>query len=100
MDITLVEGAVSSEEDLHKIQAIRAAHEILVSLAIAPSRPTFPAMRNPFPSGGYDRAYREKATLDPGTPSQVLPRYCPIRGPFTKWCRWMFMFLAVRHRPT
>ena len=32
VDITLVEGAVSSEEDLHKIQTVRARTKTLVSL--------------------------------------------------------------------
>jgi len=73
--ITLVEGAVSSEEDLHKIKAIRERTRLLVSLGDCAVTANVPAMRNPFTVDSvYDRAYRETATLEPGTPTEVIPR--------------------------
>ena len=48
VDITLVEGAVSSEEDLHKIQAIRQRTKTLISLGDCAVTANVPAMRNPF----------------------------------------------------
>jgi NAD-reducing hydrogenase small subunit len=82
VDITLVEGAVSSEEDLHKIQAIRGRTKILVSLGDCAVTANVPAMRNPFPIQSlFDRAYRETVTLDPGTPDQVIPRLLPYARP-------------------
>jgi NAD-reducing hydrogenase small subunit len=82
VDITLVEGAVSSEEDLHKIQAIRKHTKMLVSLGDCAVTANVPAMRNPFPLQAiYDRAYRETATLDPGTPVQVIPVLLPYARP-------------------
>lgn len=78
VDITLVEGAVSSDEDLHKIQAIRSRTRILVSLGDCAVTANVPSMRNPFPlQSVYDRAYRENVTLMPGTPTDVIPRLLP-----------------------
>jgi NAD-reducing hydrogenase small subunit len=75
VDITLVEGAVSSEEDLHKIKIIRGRTKLLVSLGDCAVTANVPAMRNPFPVQAiYDRAYCENVTLTPGTPDQVIPR--------------------------
>jgi len=82
VDITLVEGAVSSEEDLHKIRAIRERTKLLVSLGDCAVTANVPAMRNPFTVESlYDRAYRETATLDPGTPCQYIPRLLPYARP-------------------
>ncbi|HUK48860.1 MAG TPA: hypothetical protein VLW06_14755 [Terriglobales bacterium] len=82
VDITLVEGAVSSEEDLHKVQAIRQHTKILVSLGDCAVTANVPGMRNPFPvQSVYDRAYKETATLNPGTPNEVIPRLLPHARP-------------------
>jgi NAD-reducing hydrogenase small subunit len=75
VDITLVEGAVSSEEDLHKIQMVRARTRILVSLGDCAVTANVPSMRNPFGVKAVcDRAYQENVTLSPGTPTDVVPR--------------------------
>ena len=82
VDITLVEGAVSSEEDLHKIKTIRSRTGLLVSLGDCAVTANVPAMRNAFPvQAVYDRAYRENVTLMPGTPDQVIPRLLPTVRP-------------------
>ena len=82
VDITLVEGAVSSEEDLHKIRTIRSRTKLLVSLGDCAVTANVPAMRNAFPvQAVYDRAYRENVTLMPGTPDQVIPRLLPTVRP-------------------
>jgi NAD-reducing hydrogenase small subunit len=74
VDIALIEGAVSSEEDLDKIQAIRRKTKTLVSLGDCAVTANVPGMRNPFGTNAvYDRAYRENVTLNPGTPTQVIP---------------------------
>lgn len=101
VDITLVEGAVSSEEDLHKIQAIRGRTKILVSLGDCAVTANIPGMRNPFTVQSiYDRAYKETATLDPGTPDQVIPDCCPMLVPFTKLSQLTSLFRAVPQPPT
>jgi NAD-reducing hydrogenase small subunit len=75
VDIVLVEGAVSSEEDLHKIRMVREHSKILVSLGDCAVTANVPSMRNPFGvSAVCDRAYRENVNLNPGTPDQVVPK--------------------------
>ncbi|MGA8301028.1 MAG: hypothetical protein WCB53_18845 [Terriglobales bacterium] len=75
VDIALVEGAVSSEEDLHKIRFIRQRTKVLVSLGDCAVTANVPSMRNQFPlQESLDRAYKETVTLDPGTPTEVVPR--------------------------
>lgn len=71
VDITLVEGAVSNEEDLHKIRMVRERTRILVSLGDCAVTANVPGMRNPFlTSEVYDRAYRENVTFDRGFPTR------------------------------
>jgi NAD-reducing hydrogenase small subunit len=48
VDITLVEGAVSSEADLHKIELVRANTHTLVSLGDCAVTANVPSLRNPF----------------------------------------------------
>jgi len=82
VDLTLVEGAVSSEEDLRKIQMVRQRTKTLVSLGDCAVTANVPGMRNPFSTRSvYDRAYIENVTLDPGIPDQVVPRLLPQARP-------------------
>jgi NAD-reducing hydrogenase small subunit len=82
VDVTLVEGAVSSDEDLEKIHVIRSRTKLLVSLGDCAVTANVPSMRNPFPVQAiYDRAYRENATLTEGTPHEVIPRLLSIARP-------------------
>jgi NAD-reducing hydrogenase small subunit len=82
VDITLVEGAVSSEEDLHKILNIRRHTKTLVSLGDCAVTANVPSMRNPFGVEAiFDRAYRENTTLDAGWPDEVVPRLLPRARP-------------------
>ena len=75
VDITLVEGAVSSEEDLAKIKKVRAHTRILVSLGDCAITSNVPGMRNPFGSQAIlDRAYVETVSL-PNVPKySVIPK--------------------------
>jgi NAD-reducing hydrogenase small subunit len=74
VDVTLVEGAVSSEEDLHKIRKVREHTRILVSLGDCAVTSNVPGMRNLFGVKSImDRAYRENVTLHPQTPNVVVP---------------------------
>ncbi len=52
VDITLVEGAVSNEDDLAKIKKVRAHTKILVSLGDCAVTSNVPGMRNPFGVAG------------------------------------------------
>lgn len=77
VDITLVEGAVSSEEDLHKIQLVRKRTKILVAFGDCAVTGNVPSMRNPFGTNAVlQRAYLENVTLHPQVPREVIPALC------------------------
>ncbi|MCC7264220.1 MAG: NADP oxidoreductase [Candidatus Latescibacteria bacterium] len=74
VDLALIEGAVSSEEDLAKIKKIRQHTKILVSLGDCAITGNVPAMRNPFRLDAVlDRAYFENAATNQQVPVQVVP---------------------------
>jgi NAD-reducing hydrogenase small subunit len=74
VDITLIEGAVSSEEDYHKICKVREHTRILVSLGDCAVTANVPAMRNRFKVREVlDRAYFENADLNQQIPVAVIP---------------------------
>lgn len=74
VDVTIVEGAVSSEEDLHKIQLIRQRTKILVSLGDCAVTSNVPGMRNPIDTQAVlARAYLENAQENQHIPAQVIP---------------------------
>jgi NAD-reducing hydrogenase small subunit len=82
VDVCLVEGAVSSEEDLRRIRTIRARTRILVSFGDCAVTSNVPGMRNPIGPGPLlQRAYLENATLNPQLPSEVVPRLLPTSMP-------------------
>jgi NAD-reducing hydrogenase small subunit len=74
VDLALVEGSVSTDEDEHKIRLIRAHTRTLVALGDCAVTGNVPAMRNAFPVAPiFDRAYRETVTLQAQIPSENLP---------------------------
>jgi NAD-reducing hydrogenase small subunit len=82
VDVCLVEGAVSSDEDLAKIRMIRARTRILVSFGDCAVTSNVPGMRNPIgPAPLLQRAYLENATLNPQVPSEVVPKLLPASLP-------------------
>jgi NAD-reducing hydrogenase small subunit len=82
VDVTLVEGAVSSEEDLHKIRQVRARTRILVSLGDCAVTGNVPAMRNKFGAQAVlKRAYLENSTLDAQVPREIIPQLLPFSRP-------------------
>lgn len=82
VDVTLVEGAVSSEEDLHKIRHIRERTKVLISLGDCAVTANVPAMRNPFGAEAIlRRAYLERDLLNARTPNLVVPPLLAIVRP-------------------
>ena len=82
VDVTLVEGAVSSVEDLHKIRHIRSRTRILVSLGDCAVTSNVPGMRNPFDQKKVlERAYIENAQLNQQIPCKVIPPLLPQSRP-------------------
>jgi NAD-reducing hydrogenase small subunit len=74
VDITLVEGSVSNEEDLRKIQKVRAHTIVLVSLGDCATTSNIPGMRNPFGVNAVlERAYLDTVSLAGPPPSSAIP---------------------------
>ena len=86
VDVTLVEGAVSSEDDLRKIREVRQRHPYPgLPRATAPSPPMSPACATPSGRGrSLDRAYLENVTLHQQVPGRrcraLLPSPCPVHA--------------------
>lgn len=82
VDVALVEGAVSSEEDLEKIKRVRERTKFLISLGDCAVTANVPGMRNPFGTQAlYERAYLENVTLEPGVPKEIVPPLLPQARP-------------------
>jgi NAD-reducing hydrogenase small subunit len=74
VDITLVEGAVSSTDDLKKIRKVRAHTKTLVSLGDCAVTSNVPSMRNPFGvQAVLDRGYVENVSEPRPIPSSIVP---------------------------
>ena len=86
VDVALVEGAVSSEEDLEKIHRIRRQTKILVAFGDCAVTGNVPSMRNAFTvEDVYRRGYVETATLRPGVPHEVVPKLLPQARPIHEY---------------
>ncbi|MDW8325985.1 MAG: NADP oxidoreductase [Anaerolineales bacterium] len=74
VDITLVEGAVSTQDDLEKIKKVRAHTKTLVALGDCAVTANVPSMRNPLSvEAVLQRAYYENVTAQPQTPTEHVP---------------------------
>jgi NAD-reducing hydrogenase small subunit len=74
VDVTLVEGAVSSQEDLHKIQQIRQRTGILIALGDCAVTGNVPAMRNNIPvTRLLQQVYVDGACAGKSVPSDGVP---------------------------
>ena len=72
VDLTLVEGSVSSEEDLAKIRKIREHTRILISMGDCAVTGNVPSLRNPFgPEKILQHVYLQHA------PSKIVPPLLP-----------------------
>jgi NAD-reducing hydrogenase small subunit len=82
VDVAIVEGAVSSEEDLHRILTIRANSKVLISLGDCAVTSNVPGMRNAFGREAIlHRAYMENATVQLQIPDKVIPKLLPKARP-------------------
>jgi NAD-reducing hydrogenase small subunit len=74
VDLTLVEGSVSTEEDIEKIRKIRRHTKVLVALGDCAVTGNVPAMRNPFGTEpAFERAYFENSAIQKQVPRAYLP---------------------------
>jgi NAD-reducing hydrogenase small subunit len=85
VDITLVEGALGTEEDLHKLMKIRPRTKILVAFGDCAITANIPSMRNPFGvEETLNHVYLEMGADRPQIPVQgvppLLPRALPLHN--------------------
>ncbi len=74
VDITLIEGSISTNEDEEKIRMVRGRTRILIALGDCAVTGNVPAMRNSFgPEATLRRAYHELEPLHAQTPREDLP---------------------------
>ena len=82
VDLTLVEGAVSNEDDLHKLKIVRSRTRQLVALGDCAVTSNVPGMRNYFSRDEIlRRAYLENASLNQSIPNEMIPRLLPKSRP-------------------
>lgn len=75
VDVSIVEGAVATDEDIVKIRKIRKHSKVLIALGDCAVTSNVPAMRNPFGvQPAVDRAYFENAETNKQMPAQYLPK--------------------------
>lgn len=75
VDLVIIEGAVTNEEDLHKALTARKNSKLVMALGDCAVTSNVPSMRNYFTLDElYQRAYVENATLDKQIPGQVVPK--------------------------
>ena len=74
VDVAIVEGAVSSQDDLEKIKRVRERSRILVALGDCAITSNVPSMRNRFPVKTIlERVYIEGADVQKGIPTDGVP---------------------------
>jgi len=72
VDLTIVEGSVSSEADLEKIKKIREHTRLLISMGDCAITGNVPSLRNPF---GTEKVLQHIYLRN--APSEVVPRILP-----------------------
>lgn len=75
VDLTLVEGAIATDEDIKKITRVRCKTKLLIALGDCAVTGNVPAMRNNFVlEDVLKRAYVENATAHQVVPDQEIPK--------------------------
>lgn len=78
VDIGIIEGAVSTEEDLEKAKRFRKHCKFLISLGDCAVSGNVPSMRNTFSLDDvYDRAFKENVQAQPQRPTEGVPKLLP-----------------------
>jgi NAD-reducing hydrogenase small subunit len=74
IDVAIVEGAVSSEDDMERIRAMRRNARILVALGDCAVTGNVPSMRNPFSVKSImERLYVDGSDFEKGIPTKGVP---------------------------
>lgn len=85
VDVGIIEGSVSTDEDVHKAKRFRERCKLLVSLGDCAVNGNVPAMRNPFKLDSvYERAYLENVNVRQQIPTNGVPKLLqtvrPVHG--------------------
>jgi NAD-reducing hydrogenase small subunit len=88
VDLGIIEGSVSNEDDLEKAKAFRKHCNFLISLGDCAVNGNVPAMRNAFKLDAViERTYRENVDINPQIPTEGVPRLrqtvLPLHGVVT-----------------
>jgi len=74
VDVALIEGAISSQDDLKLAKTARARSKVVVALGDCAVTGNVPSMRNGIPTRKLlERVYVEGATATPGVPTDGVP---------------------------
>ena len=74
VDVAVIEGAISSQEDLEKVRTIRQRSKLVVALGDCAVTGNVPAMRNQIaPRKLLERIYIEGVQETPGIPTEGVP---------------------------
>jgi NAD-reducing hydrogenase small subunit len=74
VDVAVIEGAVSSQDDLKLARTARARSKVVVALGDCAVTGNVPSMRNGIPTRKLlERIYVEGATVQPGVPTDGVP---------------------------
>jgi NAD-reducing hydrogenase small subunit len=82
VDVAVIEGAVSSQDDLELAQTARARSKFVIALGDCAVTGNVPSMRNGIPPAKLlERVYVEGATERPGVPTDGVPALLKQAGP-------------------
>jgi len=88
VDVTLVEGAVSSQEDASKLRTVRARSRVLVALGDCANTGNVPAMRNTIPVQALlQRIYVDAADAGRVVPTIGVPPLLPQARPLHEFVK-------------
>ena len=88
VDVTLVEGAVSSQEDMARVREVRARTRFLVSLGDCATTGNVPAMRNSVPLQSLLQCiYVEGADVGAAIPNIGVPPLLPQARPLHEFVK-------------
>jgi NAD-reducing hydrogenase small subunit len=82
VDVAVIEGAVSSQDDLELAQTARARSKFVIALGDCAVTGNVPSMRNGIPTAKLlERVYVEGVTAQPGVPTDGVPALLKQAGP-------------------
>jgi len=86
VDVCLVEGSVSSEDDLERIMIVRERTKTVIAFGDCAVTSNVPGMRNPIGVPPLlRRAYLENADVNPMLPDRVVPQLLPTSQPINRF---------------